>query len=50
MVFRFLTFLYQAIVSFVNQKLERLGLSVQSLDTQVRAFLGPRAGKRVSRP
>lgn len=35
-------------MGFVNQKLECLGLSVQSLDTQVGTFLGPHAGKRVS--
>lgn len=38
-------FFGQAIVTFANQKLEPLGLSVQNLDTQVRTRLwGPRAG------
>lgn len=33
-------------MSFVNQKLEGLGLSVQSLDTQVGTLLGHHAGMR----
>lgn len=33
-------------MNFVNQKLDRLGLSVQNLDNQVRLRLwGPQAGK-----
>lgn len=40
----------QAIVKFVNQELDRLGLSVQNLDTQVRMRLrGPGSGRATGR-